>query len=213
MSGYFKTSGYFKRRIKQPPEEIFLRCGYLGVAPTKWLLVVYTATQKMELFVKENFKRPKHSNPVKSFFPQRNLYKLVKTMLISTSRFGTGQVEGSYKTPLGLHRIAKKIGAGFPPGTVFKAREPIGYVWKGFPDATIVHRIMWLEGLEPGFNRGDNVDSFKRYIYIHGFSDETTLGRTMSFGCIHIGSDDLLPLFDVLPEGTLVFITEKCKSI
>jgi lipoprotein-anchoring transpeptidase ErfK/SrfK len=74
------------------------------------------------------------------------------------------------------------------------------------PDATIVHRIFWLEGLEPGFNRGGAVDSFQRYIYIHGFADETTLGRPASHGCIHLSAADLIPLYDWLPEGTLVWI-------
>ena len=74
------------------------------------------------------------------------------------------------------------------------------------PDAPIAHRILWLEGLEPGFNRGDGVDSHDRYIYIHGIGDERTLGRPASIGCIHLAASDLLPLFDRIPEGTLVWI-------
>ncbi len=76
----------------------------------------------------------------------------------------------------------------------------------GMVDATICHRILWLDGLEPGFNRGGTVDSFQRYIYIHGFGDETTLGRPASHGCIHVAVSDLLALFDRTRVGTLVWI-------
>ena len=127
---------------------------------------------------------------------------------ISTSRFGLGQIADSNRTPLGLHRIAAKIGGGWPIGTVFKGRVPIGFTWLGVPEASIVHRIFWLEGLEPGFNRGGNVDSYRRYIYVHGFSDETTLGRPASRGCIHLAAADLLPLFQQIPQGTLLWICE-----
>ena len=136
-------------------------------------------------------------------FPE---YKLRKRYLISTSRFGTGQEGGSNKTPLGLHRVAEKIGAGWPTGTVFRARQVIGFTWRGLPSATIAHRILWLEGLEPGFNHGGNVDSHSRYIYIHGLADEPTLGRPVSHGCIHMAATDLLPLFDQIPSGSLVWI-------
>ena len=129
-------------------------------------------------------------------------------MRCSTSRFGIGQVEGSFGTPLGLHRVVEKIGGGWPVGTVFKGRKPIGYTWQGMPDAKITTRILWLEGLEPGFNRGGNVDSHARYIYFHGTGDETTIGRPASYGCIHLAADDLVPLFDRLPSGTLVWIAE-----
>lgn len=139
-----------------------------------------------------------------SVFEQGNL---VKTLRCSTSRFGIGQTEGSNCTPLGLHHIAEKIGGGWPAGTVFKARQPIGYTWKGLPDAKITTRILWLEGLEPGFNRGGNVDSHARYIYIHGTGDQTTIGRPTSCGCIHLADADLIPLFEKLPGGTLVWIS------
>ena len=116
-------------------------------------------------------------------------------------------MENSRRTPLGLHRVARKVGAGWPVGTAFVSRQPVGFTWQGRPEAAIVHRILWLEGLEPGHNRGGAVDTFRRYIYIHGFGDETTLGRPQSCGCIHVAGSDLLPLFDLLPEGTLVWIT------
>lgn len=131
---------------------------------------------------------------------------LTKAYRISTSRFGIGQTAGSNCTPLGLHRVAEKIGGGWPVGTVFKGRQPVGFTWQGRPRAPITTRILWLEGLEPGFNRGGNVDSHARYIYIHGTGEEPTLGRPASHGCIHVAADDLIPLFEMLPTGTLVWI-------
>ena len=134
-------------------------------------------------------------------------YQLRKRYPISTSKFGIGQQENSNQTPLGLHCVARKIGGGTVMGTVFRSRMPVGVTWEGMANATIVHRIMWLEGLEPGFNRGGNVDSFRRYIYIHGFGDESTLGRPASHGCIHMAAADLVPLFDRIREGSLVWIS------
>ena len=72
--------------------------------------------------------------------------------------------------------------------------------------APITNRILWLEGLEPGLNRGPGVDSKERFIYIHGTGDEPSLGRPASRGCIHVAADDLIPLYDLLPAGTLVWI-------
>src|SRR5438105_2311780 len=136
-------------------------------------------------------------------------YEFRRAFLVSTSSFGTGQVINSNQTPLGLHRIAEKIGGGQPIGTIFRSRKAVGLTWQGTPEATIVHRIFWLEGLEPQFNRGGKVDTFRRYIYIHGFGDETTLGGPKSHGCIHMAANDLIPLFDRLPVGTLVWIGER----
>ena len=177
--------------------ELFGTCKKCGISPTHFFLFVKIAGQTLSLF--EN-----------SFAPPLCLcaknYRLVKQFRCSTSRFGVGQIAGSNQTPLGLHRIAEKIGGGWPVGTVFKSRKPVGFTWKGLPFAKITTRILWLEGLEPGFNRGGNVDSHARYIYIHGTGDEPTLGRPASCGCIHLAADDLIPLFDQLPLGTLVWI-------
>lgn len=74
------------------------------------------------------------------------------------------------------------------------------------PNAAITNRILWLEGLEPGLNQGGNVDTFSRYIYIHGVGDELTLGRPASHGCIHLAGVDLFPLYDCVPEKTQVWI-------
>lgn len=136
-------------------------------------------------------------------FPE---YLFRKRYVVSTSRFGVGQVMNSHQTPLGLHRVARKVGGGHPVGTVFKARRPIGLTWEGMAGAAIVHRILWLEGLEPGFNRNGKVDTFRRYVYLHGYGDEMTLGRPQSCGCVHVSASELIPLYDRLPVGTLVWI-------
>jgi hypothetical protein len=138
--------------------------------------------------------------------PLNTNFRFRKRYLISTSRFGTGQKSGSNKTPLGLHRVAEKIGGGHPIGTAFRNRQAVGLTWQGLPDAPIAHRILWLEGLEPGFNQGGEIDTHSRYIYFHGIGDETTLGRPASRGCIHVAAGDLIGLFDRVPSGTLVWI-------
>ena len=170
-----------------------------AVRPTRFVLAVSVAAQRMVVF-----ERAREQGAM-GRFPR---YDFRRRLLVSTSRFGTGQVIDSNRTPLGLHRIAVKAGGGHPIGTVFKSRQPIGYTWQGLPAGGIVHRILWLEGLEAGFNRGGDVDTFRRYIYIHGFGDESTLGRPQSCGCVHLAGKDLLPLFDLLPVGTLVWLAE-----
>ena len=163
-------------------------CEKHGVTPTQFVLVVSIADQTVSLFEQNQF---------------------IKKMSCSTSRFGIGQIEGSNQTPLGLHRIAEKIGAGEPAGTVFKARKVIGHTSQPeFAEAKITTRILWLDGLEPGLNRGGNVDSHARYIYIHGTADQASIGQPASCGCIHLADADILPLFDLLPSGTLVWICE-----
>lgn len=176
--------------------ELISACEKNGVVPTQFLFIVNIATQTVVLF--EN----------QSPSPQSKAdYIPLKTHPCSTSRFGIGQQEGSNCTPLGLHRIAEKIGAEERAGTVFKARKVVGHTSQPeFADAKITTRIMWLEGLEPGFNRGGNVDSHARYIYIHGTSDQKSIGKPDSCGCIHLADADLIPLFEKLPSGTLVWI-------
>lgn len=136
-------------------------------------------------------------------------YYLERTYLASTSAFGVGNVADSQKTPLGLHCIARKVGGGYPQGTVFKGRVPIGFTWQGMPEAKIAHRILWLSGLEEGKNKGAGVDSFRRYIYIHGVGNELTLGHPSSHGCIHLAARDLMPLYEQSCVGDLVWIEER----
>jgi hypothetical protein len=169
------------------PEELLAACQKNGVQPTPLILIVQITPQTLTVFAGE-------SSP--------------RTLPCSTSRFGIGQVEGSNCTPLGLHRIAEKIGAGLPAGTVFKARQVIGHTSQPeFADAKITTRILWLTGLEPGFNQGGQVDSHQRYIYLHGTANQQTIGQPTSCGCIHLADAELIPLFDLVPNGSLVWIT------
>lgn len=123
--------------------------------------------------------------------------------LVSTSKFGIGDNQGTYQTPLGRLEIAKKIGAGAPAGAVFKSRRPTGEVL--VPDAPgrdpIVTRILWLKGLEP-----QNADAFDRYIYIHGTPEERNIGKPASFGCIRMRSADIIRLFATVGVGAKVEI-------
>ena len=183
------------------PAAFFDACRRLDIAPRRQILWVRVERQEMWLYREAHCRCRR---PVERRFPR---FAPVRRFLISTSRLGTGQTAGSLRTPLGLHRIARKIGGGWPIGTVFTSRQPVGLTWKGRPAAAIAHRILWLEGLEPGWNRGGNVDSFARYIYLHGVGNEPTLGKPASRGCIQLAAADLLPLFDRLPTGTLVWIT------
>ena len=126
----------------------------------------------------------------------------------STSRFGNGIRENSFKTPPGIHRIKEKIGAGAPLGRIFKARRDTGIDWDGVSteDNLILTRILRLEGLEEGINRGAGVDSYERFIYIHGTNQEDLIGAPLSHGCLALSNTDILHLFQIVREGTLVYI-------
>lgn len=175
------------------PRDLRLRCRQRGVRLTRHLLLAWVGSQCLEWWVAES--------------GAAGGYRLQRCCPMSSARRGVGQILGSNRTPLGLHEVAAKIGAGWPVGTVFHTRRPVGLIWTGTRPAPIAHRILWLRGLEPGFNRGGAVDSFRRYIYIHGLDDEPTLGRPASRGCLHLAAADLLPLFDQVPVGTLVWIS------
>lgn len=134
----------------------------------------------------------------------------VKTYPVSTSKYGIGNQVGSNKTPLGRHRIEKKIGDGAPLGMIFKARQPIGRIseMNVEGDDIITTRIMWLKGLEPGKNSGRGIDSYRRYIYIHGTAEEHKIGQIASHGCVRMYNIDVIDLFDSVSEGTEVDIIE-----
>lgn len=133
---------------------------------------------------------------------------------VSTSRYGTGCENGSNKTPLGLHRIKDKIGAAMPVYEVLEGRLPKGNLFAlqeqgaELPEDVITSRIMWLEGMEPGRNRGGHVDTYNRYIYIHGTSDEASIGSPTSIGCIRMLNEDVVELFRLVEPGTEVDIIE-----
>ncbi len=131
---------------------------------------------------------------------------------VSTSRYGTGCENGSEKTPLGLHRIKDKIGGSMPINMVMVSREPIGMledcIKQGMelPQDVITSRILWLEGMEPGRNQGGYVDTYNRYIYIHGTSEEDKIGTPASIGCIRMYNQDVIDLYRMVEIGTEVLI-------
>jgi lipoprotein-anchoring transpeptidase ErfK/SrfK len=139
--------------------------------------------------------------------------KELKRYSVSTSRNGAGELEGSFCTPRGEHVVRAKIGVGQPLNTVFRRRRPTGEVWtpelgERFPGRDwILTRILWLSGRELGKNRLGNVDTMRRYIYIHGSPDSVPMGEPGSIGCIRMRNQDIVELFDRVPAGTPVRIT------
>ena len=127
---------------------------------------------------------------------------------VSTSRYGIGNQNGSFKTPPGIHRIAEKIGGGAPPGRIFRDRIDTLQNWTGEKggENLILTRILWLEGLEEGINRGPGIDSRERYIYIHGTNNENAVSAPMSHGCVCMRNADIIDLFDRVKVGTIVVI-------
>ncbi len=127
---------------------------------------------------------------------------------VSTAANGIGGESGSFKTPPGWHRVHRKVGEGAEAGTVFTSREPTGEVWRGETrdDDLILTRILTLEGLEDGVNRGPGRDSLERYIYLHGTNHEGALGRPASHGCVRLSNADVLALFDRVEPGDPVVV-------
>nr|VFK44060.1 MAG: L,D-transpeptidase catalytic domain [Candidatus Kentron sp. SD]VFK49216.1 MAG: L,D-transpeptidase catalytic domain [Candidatus Kentron sp. SD]VFK80813.1 MAG: L,D-transpeptidase catalytic domain [Candidatus Kentron sp. SD] len=133
---------------------------------------------------------------------------------VSTATNGPGERFGSECTPRGWHRICAKIGAGRPINTVFRGRRPTGEIYgqtlgKKYPGRDwILTRILWLSGLEPGKNRFHEVDTMRRYIYIHGSPGNMKMGMPGSRGCIRMHNPDIIDLFDHVLRGTRVRIVE-----
>lgn len=137
---------------------------------------------------------------------------------VSTAATGVDAREGSGGTPPGVHRIGQRIGEGAAPGTVFVSREATGQVWTPEPAAggardglpgdhdLILTRVLTLDGLEDGVNRGPGVDSASRYIYLHGTNAEHRLGTPCSHGCVRLGNADVATLFELVREGDPVVI-------
>ncbi|HZT61732.1 MAG TPA: L,D-transpeptidase [Burkholderiales bacterium] len=131
---------------------------------------------------------------------------------VSTARNGAGEREGSFCTPRGDHIVRAKIGSGQPINTVFRGRRPTGEIWtpelgERFPGRDwILTRILWLSGSEVGKNRLGNVDTMRRYIYIHGSPDSVPMGKPGSIGCIRMRNRDIVDLFDRVPAGIPVGI-------
>lgn len=131
---------------------------------------------------------------------------------ISGAALGAGNQSGSNQTPLGLHRIKERYGEEVPLGGILKSRQFTGEVATIYTDSVDVEedhvttRILWLEGMEPGINKGGNVDSFNRYIYIHGTPEEGLIGQPASHGCIRMYNKEVVELFEASSVGDLVLI-------
>lgn len=171
------------------------KCAALGRKPTERVILVSIARQLLGFYRGE---RPE------------------KSYVISTSLRPPSNVKDSLGTPRGLHEIAERVGAGAPPGIVFKARATTGRHFSEF-DADeqaknlITTRILWLRGLEPGVNAGTNaegqsVDTYSRYVYIHATNHEERLGTPASSGCVQMRNLDIIELFDAVRTGDLVWI-------
>ena len=138
--------------------------------------------------------------------------RVIKEYPVSTARNGPGELMGSECTPRGRHIVRAKIGDGAPLGSIFAARRATGECFHPrlrslHPERDwILTRILWLSGLEPGRNRLGNVDTMRRFIYIHGCPDDTVLGTPESHGCIRMRNADVVELFDRVPVGTPVVL-------
>ncbi len=173
----------------------------LDIASTKYaynklddyILIINTTEQMMYLIEGESF---------------------VAEYVVSTGKTGEGNQRGSNQTPLGYHRIVEKIGDGATIGTIFVGKKDTGEISAIYTDDTdvdndpVVTRILSLDGLEEGYNKGGNVDSFNRFIYIHGTHEEGLLGTKTSHGCIRMKNTEVVDLFDIVPNHTLVYITQ-----
>ena len=166
------------------------KCAALGIKPTVRVLVVSINGQTLRFFESG---------------------KLKKAYVVSTSKRPPSNVKGSLGTPTGLHTIAEKIGAGSPPGIVFKSRRSTGFHFSEYKDPNgaeclVTSRILWLRGLEPGVNAGGEVDSFGRYIYLHGTNREDRLGKPQSAGCVVMNNQEICELFEQVRAGDQVWI-------
>lgn len=135
---------------------------------------------------------------------------VVRRYPVSTSKNGLGETNGSYCTPRGRHIVRAKIGAGLEDGAVLVGRRPTGEIWTPELAAQdpgrdwMLTRILWLSGCEPGFNRLGEVDTMRRYIYIHGAPETAEMGKPGSIGCVRMRNADIVELFDLVPAYTVV---------
>lgn len=138
--------------------------------------------------------------------------RVMRRYSVSTSKNGVGEQNGSYCTQRGEHIVRAKIGAGQPENTVFVRRRPTGEIWTRELHARhpgrdwILTRILWLSGCEAGRNRLGEVDTMRRYIYIHGSPETAEMGKPGSIGCVRMRNRDIVELFDLTPAYTPVRI-------
>jgi len=138
--------------------------------------------------------------------------QLIAEYPVSTSVFGIGNKDGSFQTPLGHHQICEKIGEAMAEDEVFIGRQPQGQLTnlnaegKELPDDIITARILRLVGMEEGINKGQGIDSYDRYIYIHGTHDEEHISQPVSHGCVRMKNKDIIDLFKKVELNTDVWI-------
>lgn len=173
-------------------EQVTKTCARLGIKPGERTLVVRIGASTLQFFRKGS---------------------LVRSYSISTSRRPPSNIKGSLGTPRGMHEIAERIGAGQPPGVVFKSRVSTGHHYSELADSPehenlITSRILWLRGLEDGVNRGGDVDTYERYVYIHGTNQEARIGEPLSAGCVLMRNHDIVELYEDVRAGDLVWITD-----
>jgi hypothetical protein len=181
--------------MKETLEEATNRIAALGRKPSERLIVVSLSRQILALY---------------------QAGALVRSYVASTSLRPPCNVRDSLGTPRGLHEVAERVGAGAPPGMVFVGRRPTGRHFSELPAAEqdrnlVTTRILWLRGLEPGVNAGDDaegrcVDTHRRYVYIHGTNREDRLGSPASSGCVQLGNLDVIELHDRVRAGDFVWI-------
>src|SRR3954466_10158760 len=180
---------------ESPLELINKTCARLGIKPGERILIVRISTATLQFY---------------------RAGVLAKSYVISTSTRPPSNVKNSLGTPRGLHEIAERVGAGQPPGMVFKSRVSTGRHFSEVaaidPDNAnynlVTSRILWLRGLEPGVNRGGEVDTYERYIYIHGTNHEDRLGAPLSAGCVLMRNLDIVELYEEVRAGDLVWIAD-----
>lgn len=138
-------------------------------------------------------------------------FRAVACLRCSTAERGLGEAEGSFRTPRGWHEVVERIGGDLPAGAVLQSRRWTGRCWSPGVDAAgeedlVLSRVLWLDGREPGFNRGGEVDSRRRYIYIHGTNHPDRLGVPASHGCVRLACADVIALHDRIDAGHRVWI-------
>lgn len=156
-----------------------------GLPAAAWLLVVDLRRQQLRLWAGG---------------------RAVRVYPVSTSRFGAGEQEGSFRTPTGWHEVSDRIGGTASPGQPFVSREPAGAPvpesgWREDGEGLILTRILRLRGLEPGRNAGPGIDTAERHVYLHGTNQEHRLGRPASRGCIHLANRDIIEVANLLGDA------------
>lgn len=169
------------------------------------------------VFIEQNYPQLKEGNFLLVSLKEQKMYRVrnwtaINTYIISGAKAGAGCKSGSNQTPTGLHFVAEKYGDDVPLGGILKARKYTGEIAEIYTDETdvktdfVTTRILWLKGEEKGINAGGNVDSYSRYIYIHGTPEEGLLGKPASHGCIRMKNQEVTELFDVTSVGEKVLI-------